>query len=93
LTPIDSDWPESTTLSRPSKALGLAVASPVMKVCSNRSRTALALSWTMAVSRSWMLERVARMKLSMSASPPTILSWAVTWVKVGVDSVQVSPTS
>jgi hypothetical protein len=39
------------------------------------------------------LERVAIRKLSMSASPPMIFRVTVSCVNVGVDSVQVSPTS
>src|SRR3989304_5039175 len=92
LAPMERLWAGSTTLSRPSKDLGLAVASPVTKVCSKSWRTALALSSTTAASRSWRLERVAMRKLSMSASPPMILRVTVCWVKVGVDSVQGSPT-
>ena len=43
--------------------------------------------------RSWMFVRVDCRKLSMSASPPRILSAAVACVNVGVLSSQASPTS
>ena len=64
-----------------------------MKVVSNFCWVALAFMATTVASRSWRLERVALTKLSTSASPPRIVRLAVTWVKVGVDSAQVSPGS
>ena len=90
----DASAPASQSACRGRRsASGWPSTSPVTNVVSKSWRTAFALSCTTAASRSWMLERVAIRKLSMSASPPMILSVAVSCVNVGVDSVQVSPTS